>query len=199
MPIVRLVLSQWHPISMVCLFVAERGVIDRVHVSESLQEDTSRKTFWEAPASRWDGQPGRPPARGTRALGRASFDARTRGSTRLPLKMKYGIGRTRAVGHHLALPVWLVSLVPHVSHVSRQRNYARSKGAPRPLPSLSSPTHLIPTAKIECVGFLSKTWRKAGRFQAASRRLSVINSVGCLHRQFSVSSLEWAHAVRVGS
>jgi hypothetical protein len=98
-----------------------------------------------------------------------------------------------------ALPVWPVSLVPHVTHVSRQRNYARRKGQPRPLPSLSSPTHLIPTAKIECVGFLSKTWRKAGRFQAEIWRLSRINSVDCLHRQFSVSSLEWAHAVRVGS
>src|SRR5882762_10028513 len=33
-----------------------------------------------------------------------SFDARTRGSTRLPLKRKDGIGRTRAVGDPLARP-----------------------------------------------------------------------------------------------
>jgi len=32
------------------------------------------------------GQPGRPPARGTRTLRRCSFDARNRGSTRLPPK-----------------------------------------------------------------------------------------------------------------
>src|SRR5207248_10836078 len=51
MPIVRLVLSQWHPISMVCLFVAERGVIVWVHVSESFQQDTSASTFWEAPVN----------------------------------------------------------------------------------------------------------------------------------------------------
>jgi len=36
----------------------------------------------------WEGQPGRPPARGTRTIGMCSFDARTRGSTRLPLKVK---------------------------------------------------------------------------------------------------------------
>jgi len=52
----------------------------------------------------WDWQPGRPPARGTRALRKASFDARNRGSTRLPLKRKYGIGRTRAVGAPLTCP-----------------------------------------------------------------------------------------------
>jgi hypothetical protein len=129
MPIVRLVLSQWHPISMVCLFVAERGVIDRVHVSELLQQDTSRYTFWEAPASRWDGRPGRPPARGTRVEGRASSDARTRGSTRLPFKRKYGIGRTRAVGSPPGLPVWPVSLVPPVSCVSRQSYNRKCRGS----------------------------------------------------------------------
>jgi hypothetical protein len=53
---------------------------------------------------RRDGQPGSPPARGTRTIRMCSFDARTRGSTRLPLKRKYGIGRTRAVGDHLARP-----------------------------------------------------------------------------------------------
>jgi hypothetical protein len=36
------------------------------------------------------------------------------------------------MGHHLALPVWPVSLVPPVSHVSRQRNYARTQGSTRP-------------------------------------------------------------------
>src|SRR5438477_5784933 len=51
MPIVRLVLSQWHPISMVCLFVAERRVIVWVDVSESFQQDTSASTFWEAPVN----------------------------------------------------------------------------------------------------------------------------------------------------
>jgi hypothetical protein len=44
-----------------------------------------------------DRQPGRPPARGTRTIGMCSFDARNRGSTRLPLKMKYEIERLRAV------------------------------------------------------------------------------------------------------
>jgi hypothetical protein len=41
--------------------------------------------------------PGRPTARGTRTIGMCSFDARNRGSTRLPLKMSGGIGVTRAV------------------------------------------------------------------------------------------------------
>src|SRR5438552_16245487 len=36
----------------------------------------------------WDGQPGRPPARGTRTIRMCSFDARTRGSTRLPCEEK---------------------------------------------------------------------------------------------------------------
>jgi hypothetical protein len=104
-----------------------------------LGQDTLASTLWEAPASGWDGQPGRPPARGieegmeaddllcsrnarsrTPLVGRAqwkinqppslkryraslegafiSFDARTRGSTRLPLKKKRGIGKPRAVG-----------------------------------------------------------------------------------------------------
>jgi hypothetical protein len=153
-------------------------------------------------------------ARATRGLRRPSHGL----VARLGVPVGGRVRKLRAVGDHLArpqgrrlksggrskcavgnLPGLPVSLVPHVSYVSRQRNYARSEGAPRPLPSISSPTHLIPIAKIECIGFLSKTWRKAGWFQAESRRLSVINSVGCLHRQFSVSSLEWAHAVRVGS
>ena len=43
------------------------------------------------------GKPGRPPARGTRTIRMCSFDARTRGSTRLPLRMKQGIEMTRAV------------------------------------------------------------------------------------------------------
>ena len=42
-------------------------------------------------------QSGRPPARGTRTIRICSFDARNRGSTRLPLKTKWGIGKTRAV------------------------------------------------------------------------------------------------------
>jgi hypothetical protein len=37
----------------------------------------------------WDGQPGHPPARGTRALRRASFDARNRGSTRPPYEERH--------------------------------------------------------------------------------------------------------------
>jgi len=37
---------------------------------------------------RWDGQPGRSPARATRGRRRPSLDARTRGSTRLPWKRK---------------------------------------------------------------------------------------------------------------
>ena len=37
------------------------------------------------------------------------------------------------LGIHQTYPVWPVSLVPHVPHVSRQRNYARSKGQPWPL------------------------------------------------------------------
>ena len=37
----------------------------------------------------WEGQPGRPPARGTRTIGMCSFDARNRGSTRLPLKVRW--------------------------------------------------------------------------------------------------------------
>ena len=49
-----------------------------------------------------------------------------------PVK-EVGVERTRAVGGHLARPVWLVSLVPPVSHVPRQRNYARSGGRLRPL------------------------------------------------------------------
>jgi len=36
-------------------------------------------------------------ARGTRTIRMCSFDARNRGSTRLPLKVKRGIGMTRAV------------------------------------------------------------------------------------------------------
>ena len=37
----------------------------------------------------WEGQPDRPPARGTRTIGMYSFDARNRGSTRLPLKVRW--------------------------------------------------------------------------------------------------------------
>jgi hypothetical protein len=33
-----------------------------------------------------EGRPSRPPARGTRTIGMCSFDARNRGSTRLPLE-----------------------------------------------------------------------------------------------------------------
>ena len=36
--------------------------------------------------------------------------------------------RMRAVGNPPGPPRWPVSLVPHVSHVSRQRNYARTEG-----------------------------------------------------------------------
>src|SRR5262249_47035075 len=42
----------------------------------------------------WKGQPGRPPARGTRTIGMCSFDARNRGSTRLPLKINWRTGGT---------------------------------------------------------------------------------------------------------
>ncbi len=43
------------------------------------------------------------------------------------------VGRAR-LGIHQTYPVWPVSLVPHVPHVSRQRNYASSKGQPWPFP-----------------------------------------------------------------
>ena len=36
---------------MVCLILAERGVIDQGHVSELLQQDTSASTFLEAPVN----------------------------------------------------------------------------------------------------------------------------------------------------
>ena len=42
----------------------------------------------EGPARKERGQPGRPPARGTRTIRMCSFDARTRGSTRLPFEGK---------------------------------------------------------------------------------------------------------------
>jgi len=45
----------------------------------------------------WEGSPGRPPARGTRTIRMCSFDARNRGSARQPLKMRWGIGKMRAV------------------------------------------------------------------------------------------------------
>ena len=41
-----------------------------------------------------------------------------------PLKRK----ESAQLGIHQTLPVWLISLIPHVSHVSRQINYARSEG-----------------------------------------------------------------------
>ena len=68
------------------------------------QDGSHSKREKQASLEGWDGQPGCPPARGTRTIRMCSFDARTRGSTRLPLKRKYGIGRTRAVGVHLARP-----------------------------------------------------------------------------------------------
>ena len=40
------------------------------------------------------------------------------------------VARCAQWGIHQATPVWPVSLVPHVSHVSHQRNYARSEGQP---------------------------------------------------------------------
>ncbi len=40
----------------------------------------------EGPARKGRGDPGRPPAPGTRTIGMCSFDARNRGSTRLPPK-----------------------------------------------------------------------------------------------------------------
>jgi hypothetical protein len=49
---------------------------------------------------------GRPPARGTRTIRTCSFDARSRGSTRLPLKMKRGSGKTRAVGDQPGYPYY---------------------------------------------------------------------------------------------
>jgi hypothetical protein len=54
-------------------------------------------TYWSpllvqrAASEGWEGQPGRPPARGTRTIGMCSFDARNRGSTKLPLKREWGI------------------------------------------------------------------------------------------------------------
>jgi hypothetical protein len=58
MPIVRHVLSQWHSISMVCLILVERVVVDLNHVDELLQQDTSAPTFLEAPAGEGDAQSG---------------------------------------------------------------------------------------------------------------------------------------------
>jgi len=49
-------------------------------------EDGTGMGCGEGPARKERGQPGRPPARGTRTLGRCSFDARNRGSTRLSPK-----------------------------------------------------------------------------------------------------------------
>ena len=43
--------------------------------------------------NREGGSPGRPPARGTRTIRMCSFDARNRGSTRPPLKIKWELGR----------------------------------------------------------------------------------------------------------
>jgi hypothetical protein len=44
--------------------VAEDDTIAAAHRGEAFVEDTWSHHVWEAPASGWDGQPGRPPARG---------------------------------------------------------------------------------------------------------------------------------------
>jgi hypothetical protein len=69
-------------------------------------------------------------ARATRGLRRPSHGL----MARLGVPVGGRVRKLRAMGHHLARPVWPVSLVPPVSHVPRQRNYARSEGQPRPLP-----------------------------------------------------------------
>jgi len=45
-----------------------------------------------------------------------------------------GSRSSHAIENRLATSVWLVSQVPPVAHISRQRNYARSKGQPWPRP-----------------------------------------------------------------
>ena len=58
-------------------------------------------------------QPGCPPARGTRTIKQCSFDARNRGSTRLPLRGV--IGKMRAVKDGLAAPLWRRSRIRRAS------------------------------------------------------------------------------------
>ena len=53
------------------------------------QHGSHSKRDKQASLEGWDGQPGRPSARGTRALRRASFDARNRGSTRSPYEERH--------------------------------------------------------------------------------------------------------------
>jgi hypothetical protein len=70
-----------------------KGRVDRIEQANRWSPVLVQRAALEG----WEGQPGRPPARGTRTIGMCSLDARNRGSTRRPLKMKWGIGKTRAV------------------------------------------------------------------------------------------------------
>jgi hypothetical protein len=52
----EVILAAVTSLAMTSLFVAELGLIDLVHVSESLGKDTSATTFLEAPAGEEDEQ-----------------------------------------------------------------------------------------------------------------------------------------------
>ena len=52
----EVILAAVTSLAMTSLFVAELGLIDLVHVSESLGKDTSATTFLEAPAGEGDEQ-----------------------------------------------------------------------------------------------------------------------------------------------
>ena len=71
------------------------------------------------------GQPVRPPTRGTRTV-EAPPAAPPKAVTNEELSS--ALVRDAHSRIDQALPAWPVSLVPHVSHVSRQRNYAHSEG-----------------------------------------------------------------------
>ena len=63
---------------------------------------------------------------------------------------------TRAVGDHLSVPVWPVSLVLPVSHVPRQKDYARRKD------SLTAPDASL----FGSTNYLSNATRTQRPFQA---------------------------------
>lgn len=84
-------------------------------------------------------------------------------------------------GYTICLIVWSIA--------------AASQAALATPPSLSSPTLLIPNTKRRMSRVFLQDHKKSGRFQDGSQRRNRINFVGCLHRQLSVSSLQWTHAV----
>jgi hypothetical protein len=79
--------------------------------------------------------------------------------------------RRAQLGIHQALSVWPISLVPHVSHVSRQRNYG---GWHR--------SFLLPTPRLE----ISARWQKwfLGAF-----KILVQQVVKCMRRAVPVQDL----------